>query len=333
MKSEGFSRLLRQVASFTRQQRLQLVDALRPAVGLDQVCEAIESARRQLCCPSCGGSRHYRHGIVRGLQRYRCRACGRTFSALSGTPLARLRHRARWLEYMKEMLDSRSVRAAARVVGVHRNTSFRWRHRFLDGVKHDQPERLAGIAEADEMFLLESQKGSRQLDRPARKRGGVAHCRGISREHDCILVARDRSGQTCSFVTGRAAVTVKQLHRHLLPVLDPNILLVTDGHRAYRIFAREARIAHAFVNLRAGERVRGAVHVQNVNACHQRLRCWLMRFHGVASRYLPNYLGWRRALEDARLAAPERLLQAAVGRFHIERGQRPFFRPLSFSPC
>ncbi|VXB11057.1 hypothetical protein MASSI9I_100151 [Massilia sp. 9I] len=72
------------------------------------------------------------------------------------------------------MLDSRSVRAAAKLIGVHRNTSFRWRHRFLDGVRQDQPERLAGIAEADEMYLLESQKGSRQLERPARKRGGVA---------------------------------------------------------------------------------------------------------------------------------------------------------------
>ncbi len=153
MKSERFRRLLREVASLTRQQRSQLADALRPAVGLDKVCEAIDSARpAPLCCPSCGNSRHYRHGFVRGLQRYRCRACSRTFSALSGTPLARLRHRSKWLDYGREMLESRSVRAAAKLIGVHRNTSFRSRHRFLDGVRHDQPERLAGIAEADEMF-------------------------------------------------------------------------------------------------------------------------------------------------------------------------------------
>ena len=167
MKSERFRRLLRQVDMLTRQQRLQLVDALRPVIGLDKVCEAIDSARpAPLCCPACGNSRHYRHGIVRGLQRYRCRACFRTFSALSGTPLARLRHRDKWLGYLKEMLNSRSIRSAAKLIGVHRNTSFRWRHRFLDGVRHDQPERLAGIAEADEMFLLESQKGSRKLKRP-----------------------------------------------------------------------------------------------------------------------------------------------------------------------
>lgn len=317
MQPAAFTRLLRQVQSLTRQQRSQLVSTLRPANGLDSVCETIDGARpAPLCCPDCGNCRHYRHGLNRGLQRYRCRACGRTFTALSGTPLARLRHRARWLDYVKEMLDSRSVRATAKLVGIHRNTSFRWRHRFLDGVRRDQPERLTGIAEADELFLLESQKGARRLERPPRRRGGVAHSRGISHEHDCILVARDRGGQTCSFVTGRAAVTAPQLHRHLLPVLDPDILLVTDAHAAYQKFAREAGIAHAFVNLRQGERVRGAVHVQNVNAYHRRFRSWLARFHGVASRYLPNYLGWRWALDGERIPSPERLLRAAIGIFN-----------------
>ncbi|WP_307728875.1 IS1595 family transposase [Massilia sp. IC2-477] len=320
MNAAGFRRLLQQAGLLSRQQRSLLIEFLRPALGLDQVCEAIDGARPvPLCCPGCSGTRHYCHGLDRGLQRYRCRACGRTFSALTGTPLARLRHRAKWIDYLRDMLDSRSVRAAAKRIGVHRNTSFRWRHRFLDGARLDQPERLAGIAEADEMFILESQKGSRCLDRPARKRGGSAHSRGISHEHDCILVARDRNGQTCSCVTGRAAVTARQLHRHLLPVLDPDVLLVTDGHVAYRTFAREAGIAHAFVNLRAGERMRGAVHVQNVNSYHQRLRSWLSRFHGVASRYLPNYLGWRWALDEERITEPEHLLRAAIGIFHIQR--------------
>ena len=319
MRATAFTRLMRQVAELTKIQRAQLLETLRPAVGLDRVCWIIEKARPvPPCCPDCGAARPYRHGLVRGLQRYRCRACGRTFNALTGTPLSRLRHRATWLDYLDRMLASRSVRAAADAVGVHRNTSFRWRHRFLELVRHDRPDCLAGIAEADELFLRESQKGSRQLDRPPRRRGGVARRRGISREHVCVLIARDRSGQTHDFVTGRGAVTKRQLHRHLRPVLDPHVLLVTDGHPAYRGFALEAGISHEFVNLRQGERVRGAVHVQNVNAYHRRVRAWLARFNGVASRYLPNYLGWQWALDGSRIDSPERLLEAAVRAFHTQ---------------
>ena len=317
MRGASFTKWLRQVAVLSKAQRAQLLQALQPAVGLDRVCEAIDGAAGQRpCCPSCECSLCYRHGRTRGLQRYRCRSCGKTFTALTGTPLARLRQRAKWLDYADKMLDSKSVRASAKAVDIHRNTSFRWRHRFLELTKHDRPARLGGIAEADELFLLESQKGSRNLKRPARRRGGVASTRGITHEHDCILVARDRTGGTHDFVTGRGAVTTQQLHRHLLPVLDPDVLLVTDGHPAYRAFARDAGISPEFVNLRAGERVRGAVHVQNVNAYHRRFRQWLARFHGVASRYLPNYLGWQWALDASRIATPERFLQAAIKLFH-----------------
>ncbi len=316
MHQIGFARLLRKLPLLTPRQRAQVQEALRPAIGFERVCAVLAQARPKPCCPACQANNPYRHGQDRGVQRYRCRACKRTFTALSGTPLSRLRHRAKWLDYLDKMLETKSVRASADAVGVHRNTSFRWRHRFLDLTKHDRPERLAGIAEADEMFLLESQKGARELDRPARRRGGVAATRGITHQHVCILVARDRTGQTLDFVTGRAAVTKQQVHRHLGPRLDPDVLLVTDAHAAYRAFAREAGIAHACVNLRAKERVRGAVHVQNVNAYHRHFRQWLARFYGVASRYLPNYLGWRWALDGQRIASPERLLRAALGVFH-----------------
>src|SRR6201995_5806226 len=65
-------------------------------------------------------------------------------------------------------------------------------------------------------------------------------------------------------------------------------------------FAAERGLHHEPVNLAAGIRVRdGAFHVQNVNAYHGRLKGWMARFKGVATCYLSNYLGWRRALERA----------------------------------
>jgi transposase-like protein len=214
------------------------------------------------------------------------------------------------------MLDSRTVRKAAACVGVAKNTSLRWRHRFLKLTKADRPARLNGIAEADETFLLESQKGARNLQRPARKRGGKASKRGISKEQVCILVARDRSGNTVDFVTGRGPVTVVQLTEHLRPVLAPDTLLVTDANKAYQAFARQEGISHEYVNLSAGERVRGAVHVQNVNGYHSRFHKWLRRFNGVATHYLRNYLGGCWAIDLERIRTPETLLRATIGVFN-----------------
>ncbi len=131
------------------------------------------------------------------------------------------------------MLRSETVRQAAVTTGIHRNTSFLWRHRILALVKSDQPQRLHGIIEADETYLLESQKGARHMKREARKRGGSATKRGISDEQVCVFLARDRTGQTLDCVTGKGPVTKVQLRDTLSPVLDKDSLLVSDGNPTY----------------------------------------------------------------------------------------------------
>jgi transposase-like protein len=272
----------------------------------------IEATARDRPCPRCGCGRVHRCGQASGLQRFRCLGCGRSYNALTGTPLARLRKKERWLPYLQCVLESRTVRDAARVVGVHRTTSFRWRHRFVPGAMRDRPTMLSAIVEADETYRLESQKGSRNLTRRPRKRGGVARRRGVNREHDCLLVARDRGGQTLDFHTGRGPVTAAQLYKCLRPVLPADVLLISDGAVAYHRFATQAAITHEAVNLKAGIRARGAIHIQNVNSWHSRFKSWLVRFRGVASRYLINYSGWQRLLDARRLTTPAHLLCAAA---------------------
>jgi hypothetical protein len=56
------------------------------------------------------------------------------------------------------------------------------------------------------------------------------------------------------------------------------------------------------------------LHINNVNAHHGRLKPWLARFNGVATKNLPNDLGWRRALEAwGDQLAPQTWINGAVG--------------------
>jgi hypothetical protein len=59
----------------------------------------------------------------------------------------------------------------------------------------------------------------------------------------------------------------------------------------------------------------GAWYVQNVNACHSRLKTWAHRFNGVAMQYLQNYLSWFRALDrmPRSPARPARLITLTLG--------------------
>ena len=100
-------------------------------------------------------------GRANGLARYRCKSCGRTFNALTKTPMARLRKKERWLDHAQAMLEGTSLAKAAERCGVHPTTAFRWRHRFLRSPALDKPKTLTGIVEADETFILELFKGRR----------------------------------------------------------------------------------------------------------------------------------------------------------------------------
>ena len=72
---------------------------------------------------------------------------------------------------------------------------------------------------------------------------------------------------------------------------------------------------HHPINIQQGRRVDGAFHIQNVNAYDSRLKSWMRRFHGVATKYLGNYLGWRRMLERYQASInPMFCLREAIGR-------------------
>jgi len=224
------------------------------------------------------------------------------------------------MDYLRCVRDSLTVRAAAGAVGVHRTTSFRWRHRFVPGAMRQRPASLAGVVEADETYLLESQKGARNMCRPARHRGRVSRQRGIHRDHDCLLVARDRTGRTLDFHTGRGPVRLAQLAHCLSGLLARDALLISDGAVVYRHFAAAAGLRHKYVNLRAGVRARGAIHIQNVNGWHSRFKNWMIRFRGVASRYLAHYSGWQRLLDARELVTPAQWLLAAAKHHWSARG-------------
>jgi transposase-like protein len=267
-----------------------------------------------LGCPHCDAKDVRAWGQSNGLPRYRCTDCRRTFNALTGTSLARLRHKDRWPGQARCLMSGKSVAKAAARCGVAYSTAFRWRHRFLAAPALDKPTVLTGIVEADETFILESFKGKRVgLPRPSRTRGGKPQKPGLSAEQIPVLVARDRTGATIDAMLpklDRASVTAV-----LAGVVTPANQLCCDGGKAIAAFARVGGIPYHILAKPGGPKPEAPeLHINNVNAYHSRLKEWLRPFHGVATKNLPHYLGWRRTLEAfGRTVSPAQWLNRALG--------------------
>jgi transposase-like protein len=297
MDAAELKRWLASVARLTPAQKAELLNALSARDDEAEVGRLVDSRLARLpACPHCGGTRIVRNGSASGLQRYKCRACQRTFNALSKTPLARLRMKAKWLQQEDVLARGLIIRMASVELGVAPSTAFRWRHRFLQLAQPVKAPALTGVVEADETFFLRSSKGQRP-GRTPRKRGGRASRKDRGEDLIPVLVARDRSGATADFLL--EAVSKDCLSEVLEPRVNADAILCTDGSAAMAATAKELGVHHQAMNLSAGERVRGPWHIQNVNAYHGRLKGWMHRFRGVATSYLESYLGWFRALDRA----------------------------------
>lgn len=307
MKEVEFRQFIQQFQSLSVSQRQRL----RSFLDRDQQAQDVLNASAQQC-PHCEGQRMKPWGSSHGLPRYRCADCGKTSNPLTKTPLAKLHRRECWLNYAQALIDGLSVRKAAAACGIHKDTAFRWRHRFLSLIEKHQALHEEGIVEADETFFLESFKGQRDLPRAPRKRGGVGGTRGYSPDHIPVLIVRDRHRATADFILSHINKTT--VSEALGQLIDKDAVLCSDGASVYAAFARENGIRHEAVRAQK-RRVRGAYHIQNVNAYDSRLKKWIRRFNGVATKYLPNYLGWRRLLERYREEiTPELCLREAVTR-------------------
>ncbi|MCP4180144.1 MAG: IS1595 family transposase [bacterium] len=311
MKTKQYNALIDSLDSLNTIQFRKLKSNIQKIEDKEPAIKVLESNYSDISCPHCKKNSIKRWGKRNGLQRYRCKCCQRTFNSLTGTPLARLHKKEQWIKYSECLKEGVSIRKSAVKCEIHRNTAFNWRHRFLLNINQVKAENLNGIVEADETYFLKSEKGSKKLTRKARKRGGKASQRGLSKEQVCVFVSRDRNGNTYDniFETFNTSNLEKVLNR----ILSKDALFCSDSKPVYKSYTRQNNVRHGFINLSKGERVKkDIVHIQNVNSYHSRVKKWMIRFNVVATKYLQNYLSWFRVLDEFNMETlPELLLLRA----------------------
>jgi hypothetical protein len=109
-------------------------------------------------------------------------------------------------------------------------------------------------------------------------------------EQALVLAVADLSGAAISAVP--SAVTAEAVKLSLEPVFGKDPLLVADGDNVHPPRAVALGLAHGALNQPAGVRVGGELHVQSVNSRRERLKTFLRRHRGIATKRLDNYLNW-----------------------------------------
>src|SRR5881398_3186907 len=111
-----------------------------------------------LCCKRCGSEEHVKNGLMRGKQRYRCKACGLnvTDTPRRGMPL-RVKVTAVLL-----YLSGLSMNRTAKLLGVSTPSVMTWIEQFAKAyAQKPEPEGQAVVIELDEMWHFLKKSPSR----------------------------------------------------------------------------------------------------------------------------------------------------------------------------
>ena len=111
----------------------------------------------ELRCKRCGSEEHVKNGFMKGLQRYRCKACGLNFT---DTPPRGMPLRVK-VEAVLLYLSGLSMNRTAKLLGVSTPSVMAWIEQFAEVfAQKPEPEGRAVVVELDEMWHFLKKSGT-----------------------------------------------------------------------------------------------------------------------------------------------------------------------------
>ena len=237
-------------------------------------------------CPRCRCEYVTKAGVHNGRQVYKCKNCKYQFRETAKSLVYHLHKYPLILDYLKCMLEGKSLRACASEVGISLPTSFRWRHKILAAIQGlEGGINFSGITEADELLLQYSEKG-RRYKSPEEKEQAMK----TVHPNVAVLVMTDREGNLLFKHIGENRVQNSQIKEELKRRVSENNLICFKPNDEFKQAVMESPSKKVIVR-----RKTKGLAIYSVNLAEKKITnflVWMMRFRGVATKYLQNYLMW-----------------------------------------
>ena len=144
---------------------------------------------------------------------------------------------------------------------------------MLSSISTKDHDGFTGITESDETFFLYSEKGSKVVNRMARKRGGVSSKRGINDDHIVVILTQDRQAHLDLTVAVRGRIKQVDIEKAIGKMTADKTILCSDSDVSYKGFAMDNNIEHHPLRADLKQRVKnGVYHIQHVNSTHNRIK-------------------------------------------------------------
>ena len=302
--------LIPKLSKYEFEEVAQFVELSHINFHLDNLQREVKETRYsegQYTCPFCRDTHIVKNGTQKGVQRYLCRQCRKSFSDQTATPSYHSKKSPKlWLQYLKCMLSGYTIRKCAEECKINIATAFFWRHKILDALTTAiGVGDLEGLVEADETFFRYNRKGNFTKVRSYKKgirtstgrttKQAKQKKRGLSRDQVAVGTALDRLGNLKIGLICTGRLQYPALKRFYEGHISANSTLCTDSAHGYATLSEELNLNH--IKIESGKRKKDIYHIQHINSLHSRLKAFMSDFKGVATKHLQNYLYWFKFIE------------------------------------
>ena len=237
-------------------------------------------------CPRCRCEYVTKAGVHNGRQVYKCKSCKYQFRETAKSLVYHLHKYPLILDYLKCMLEGKSLRTCASEVGISLPTSFRWRHKILSAIQGlEGGISFTGITETDELLMQYSEKGRRYKSWEEKEQAMKTVHPNVA-----VLVMTDREGNLLLKHTGENRVQNSQRKKELKRRVSEDNLICFKPNEEFQ----QAIIESPSKKVLIRRKTKGLA-VYSLNIAEKKINnflIWMMRFRGVATKYLQNYLMW-----------------------------------------
>ena len=229
-------------------------------------------------CPKCHSEKVIKFGFYNGIQRYKCKNedCCKTFIDEKSNPFRySKKFKENWEQYFELFIKGLSLRECAAKMGITLVTAFFWRHRFLaDLCEKSYIKKIGSYVELTKLVLYENFKGDRGYH-------------GEERDKIIVVNALNDYMDISSIIAGRKFLVFYEIRDNIIPRIDAKAYVVGFQDSRLKMFANA-------LNEIRNVKLREDINELKIDLAYSnKVKKWLIKFNGVASKYLDHYLSWR----------------------------------------
>jgi len=229
-------------------------------------------------CPHCGSHNVVSKGNYKARKRYQCRDCTKSYNDLTKTPFSGIHDLDKIKKYLNCLISGDSIRKAAAAVEVSVTTSFSWRHKLLNGLSRLPSPNMKNVREILELEIPYSHKGQRSKLSSSQRRSKVS----------AVFVC-DRTGKLDSDSITYSLRAKNPIFNRINEISNEHTDIICSPKLVNIIIPLKINIKTTHSSYTSPNIITQTVAVWQV---------WMQRFHGVATKYLANYLHWFDYLDN-----------------------------------